>query len=50
MDERLQDSDLILEETEKIISYYKKLGFELTYGVLNEPYMCLDIRDYDKNK
>lgn len=50
VDERLQDSDLILEDTEKLISYYKKLGFELTYGVLNEPYMCLDIRDFNKNK
>ena len=50
VDGRLQDTDFILEETEKIISYYKKLGFELTYGVLNEPYLCLDIRDTDKNK
>lgn len=41
--EESKNETLISQDTEKVISFYKRLGFEFTYGVLHEPYLCLDI-------
>lgn len=45
VDEKLHDKDLIAKQTKQVESFYEKLGFEFTYGVLDESYMCMNITE-----